>query len=196
MRDLQFDSYAQISPYRDTPNQSRPAQAPQAQPAPPTTTPGAPSYPSDASMQAWRTGGYSTPKYTAPSFSQSAMAGWDQTKWSDPNKQDPKYAIGRIMSNYAPTSDNAAKVAADIQRAYPGTTYDGKDTVNIPGVGVVDFLEAFNEGGRRWQWGAQPTTATGSISPLSVAINSQQQQPGNNSMNNYIQQLLASTVVR
>ena len=197
-RDYAFDSYAQQSPYRDTPNNSRPpgqssvqaavagqgAPAPPAAPAPSTTTPGAPNYPVDPGMSQWRTGGYAAPAYNTFS-SGNAMSGWDQTKWNDPNKQSPKYAVGHILSNYNPQGSvgngqlNAA--VADIQRAYPGTTHDGKGNVTIPGVGRVDILEAAGNGGKAWQWGAedngspngQPTTATGRISPLQVAITQQ-----------------------
>lgn len=189
VRDTDFDSYAQQTPYQDTPNHARPsAQSPlqSAVSSTPTTTPGAPAYPVDPGMAQWRTGGYSAPQYTTPGFAQNAMAGWDQSKWNDPTRQSPKYAVGRILSQFDPNgaaqNGTIQRAFAEIQRAYPGSTFNGKDTVTIPGVGEVDLLEAAGLGGKAWQWGAktagqpngQATTATGGISPLQVAITQQQ----------------------
>jgi hypothetical protein len=44
------------------------------------------------------------------------------------------------------------KVLAEIQKAYPGTTLIGKDTINIPGVGKTDILRGASAGGKGWQW--------------------------------------------
>jgi hypothetical protein len=44
------------------------------------------------------------------------------------------------------------KVLAEIQKAYPGTTLIGKDTINIPGVGKTDILRGADVGGKGWQW--------------------------------------------
>jgi hypothetical protein len=44
------------------------------------------------------------------------------------------------------------QVLAEIQKAYPGTTLIGKDTINIPGVGKTDILRGADVGGKGWQW--------------------------------------------
>jgi hypothetical protein len=56
------------------------------------------------------------------------------------------------MSQFAPTTENMPKVLAEIQKAYPGTTLIGKDSINIPGVGTTDILRAADVGGKGWQW--------------------------------------------
>lgn len=189
MRNEFADSYGQqaASPYRDTPNTSRPpAQPGQPQvPQQPATSGAGPSnYPVDPGFASWRTGGYNAPKYTTPGFAQSAMAGWDQSKWQDPNHQSPKYAVGRILSQYAPNDPaQRAQAIAQIQQAYPGSTFDGKDWLNIPGVGGGDILKGANNGGEAWQWGfgnGAPTTANGRINPLTAAIQNHPQQESAN----------------
>ena len=100
---------------------------------------------------AWDTDGYSAPAYTPPSAG-AAPPGWDAEKWNDPNHQTPKYGVGRILSNFPPTLDGLKSAMGDIEKAYPGTTYDGKDKLTIPGVGTIDVLEAAGEGGKAWRW--------------------------------------------
>jgi hypothetical protein len=56
------------------------------------------------------------------------------------------------MSQFAPTTENMPKVLAEIQKAYPGTTLIGKDSINIPGVGKTDILRGADVGGKGWQW--------------------------------------------
>ena len=101
---------------------------------------------------AWDTDGYSAPAYTTGS-AKGVMTGWDDKKWNDPNNQHPKYVVGRILSQYSPSSDadfNAA--VTEIQKAYPGTTTNGKDKVTIPGVGTIDMRQNAGLGGTAWQW--------------------------------------------
>ncbi len=112
---------------------------------------------------AWDTDGFAAPQFTAGNVG-GVMSGWDATKWADPNNQHPKYVIGRILSGYAPTTDNAPKAAADIAKAYPGTTFNGKDKITVPGVGTIDFLKGAGNGGEAWQYGIEdgsPSSASG-----------------------------------
>jgi len=131
-----------------TPPPQAPPVAPQpgAPPAPPAAAP-APSLPANAD-----TDGYAKPAYTAATPSSAPPPGWDAKKWSDPAHQTPKYVVGRIMSQFAPTTENMPKVLAEIQKAYPGTRLVGKDSIEIPGVGTTDILRAADVGGKGWQW--------------------------------------------
>lgn len=86
-----------------------------------------------------------------------ALPGWDQTKWSDPNKSDPKYDVGRILAKYPPTTAGLQQAWPEIQALYPGATFDGKDSISgIPGtLGAVDVLQGASQGGTAWWWGDQ-----------------------------------------
>jgi len=84
------------------------------------------------------------------------LPGWDAAKWADPNHQTPKYVVGRIVSQYGADDAGFAKAVAEIQKAYPGTTTDGKDKVTIPGVGTIDIRTEASSGGTGWAW--QPLT--------------------------------------
>lgn len=101
---------------------------------------------------AWNTDGYQAPAYV-PQAAGQAPPGWDATKWNDPNHQTPKYGVGRILSGFPPTVDGLKSAMADIEKAYPGTTFNGKDTINVPGVGPVDVLQSAGSGGVAWRWG-------------------------------------------
>ena len=98
-------------------------------------------------MSAFNTDGFAQPGYTASSFG-NALSGWDQAKWADPNHQTPKYVVGRAIAEGGNMQDPAARasVIANLQKAYPGTTYDGKDKVTIPGVGTFDIFGGAGEG--------------------------------------------------
>jgi hypothetical protein len=135
-----------IPPSTPPPQASTPPVVPGATPTPPATVP-APALPANAD-----TDGYAAPAYTAAAASSSPPPGWDAKKWSDPAHQTPKYVVGRIMSQFAPTTENMPKVLAEIQKAYPGTTLIGKDSINIPGVGKTDILRGADVGGKGWQW--------------------------------------------
>lgn len=76
-------------------------------------------------------------------------AGFDQTKWNDPNKHDPKYDVGRILAQHPNDMENALPY---IQQLYPGTTFDGKDTITIPGYGSFDVLQGRSTGAWTPQW--------------------------------------------
>jgi hypothetical protein len=105
------------------------------------------------------------PKSTGPSFDTPravpaalppALPGWDAGKWADPTHVTPKYVIGRILANFAPTPQGLEDALPDIQRAIPGTTRVGDDKLDIPGVGIVDVGLSFSVGGGvGWWWGQE-----------------------------------------
>lgn len=100
----------------------------------------------------WDTDGYAAPAYTAPAAG-AVPDGWDATKWNDPNNQHPKYAVGRILSQFPPTVDGLAAAFPEIEKAYPGATFNGKDKISIPGVGTnIDVLKGASNGGEAWRW--------------------------------------------
>ena len=107
---------------------------------PPSTTPGAPPAgpgpvgPPTTDQSKWDTDGYATPSYTAQKFG-SAPAGWDATKWANPNHQTPKYVVGRILSSAGDLKNPASRDSAikQIQQAYPGAQFNGKDKISIDG---------------------------------------------------------------
>jgi len=112
----------------------------------------------------WDTDGYGAPKYTAQNYG-NAVAGFDQTKWADPNHQTPKYVVGRILQeasggtgNLADPTQRAAAIAK-IQEAYPGATYDGKDKIVMPDGGTVDIFTGASAGQYGIAW--QPETGPG-----------------------------------
>lgn len=97
-------------------------------PPSPETTP----KPQDTTQ--WDTDGYGKPGYTATHYG-SAPAGWDPTKWADPNHQSPKYVVGRILVEAGDLKDPAKRNAAieNIKKAYPGAQFNGKDKISIDG---------------------------------------------------------------
>ena len=95
------------------------------------------------------------------------LDGWDATNWNDPNMQTPKYVSGRIFSKYSAGDPAQVEAAmAEIQKAYPGAEFDGKDKLTIPGVGTVDVIIGAGGPNPQWGWlagggGATGTTANG-----------------------------------
>jgi hypothetical protein len=81
---------------------------------------------------------------------------------------------------------NRAKVLANLQAAYPGTTdVNGKDKVHIPGVGVVDIFGNATGGEFRPQWlpeevGGAAAAPAGLSSLFGAALGGV--QPGQDSM--------------
>jgi hypothetical protein len=114
---------------------------------PPTTTTPTPD------TSAWDTGGYAKPAYTSTNYNQQAVSGYDPAKWANPAHQTPKYVVGRILSGYNLNDPTQLQTAmADIAKAYPGTTWAGKDVINVPGIGNVDVIRDFGgESGIAWQ---------------------------------------------
>lgn len=106
----------------------------------------------------WDTDGYAAPSWFPDQYNPTTPAGWDQTKWSDPNYMSPKYAVGKILSNYPANVGGLTKAYEDIKRAFPGATYDGKDKLMIPGVGTIDVGQAFSAQASG-QYGPDVTTA-------------------------------------
>jgi len=100
------------------------------------------------------TNGYQSPQVVQAPASRYAMPGWDNGKWNDPNNQDPKYVVGRILSNIPGRTDQMGEAVRRIQAAYPGTQQVGNGDISIPGVGVIDILMGAGAGGRGWWWGA------------------------------------------
>lgn len=100
----------------------------------------------------WDTDSYSAPQYIAPSYG-NVMGGWSADNWANPNMQTPKYAIGRILSNYPSTVEGLSQAMAEIQKAYPGTVWNGKDTITVPGLGSIDVLAGAGAPGSSWWWG-------------------------------------------
>src|SRR6185295_12573910 len=86
-----------------------------------------------------------------------ALPGWDQAKWEDASRagRDTKYDVGKILSKYAPTLEGLRQAWAEIQKMYPGATFDNKDTISgLPGtMGPVDVLVGASQGGTAWWWG-------------------------------------------
>ena len=81
-----------------------------------------------------------------------APPGWDSTKWADLNHQSIKYKIGRILAKYPPTVEGLKQALPELQMAFPGLTFDGKDSITIPGGKPVDVLRNASNGGDGWQW--------------------------------------------
>ena len=100
------------------------------------------------------TNGYQSPKIVQAPASRYAMPGWDNAKWNDPNNQDPKYVVGRILSNLPGRTDQMGTAVQAIKAAYPGTQQVGAGDISIPGVGVIDILMKSSTGGSGWWWGA------------------------------------------
>lgn len=100
----------------------------------------------------WNTDGYAIPGFTSGTFNQQAFSGWDQAKWADPNHQTPKYVVGRIMASHPNSPEGRAAMIADIQKAYPGSQFNGKDKMTIPGLGTIDIFGAAGAGEFRPQW--------------------------------------------
>jgi len=96
------------------------------------------------------TNGYAKPGY-AVAGSPQAPPGWDQAKWANTAHQSPKYAVGRILSQYPQTTEGLKQAMPEIIKAYPGAVQTGEDTIKIPGVGEIDVVKA---GGGFW-WGAE-----------------------------------------
>jgi hypothetical protein len=110
----------------------------------------------------WNTDSYAAPQHTAEKFG-NTMAGWDATKWNNADHQTPKYAVGRILSNYKPDQAGFDSAVEEIKKAYPGSSTDGKDKITIPGVGTIDVRTGASIGGTGWAW--QPMEEGGGGGP-------------------------------
>jgi hypothetical protein len=108
--------------------------------------------------------------------STQALAGWDPTKWADPNHNTPKYQIGRILAGFAPTTANMDAVVAALQAVMPGVTRTGPGNIFVPGFGDTDILQSANAGGTAWQW-IDPNDPTGQIAAGGGAAQAMQPDP-------------------
>jgi hypothetical protein len=148
-----------------------PPASPDGSPAAPPATPDGGGGAGVGDTSGWNTDGYAAPAHVAATPS-AAPPGWDADKWNDSTHQTPKYGAGRILSQYPPTVEGLTAAAKEIEQAYPGSTFNGKDTLSIPGVGDIDVLKGAGKGGEAWQWmpkgeggdAAAPTAAKGAPS--------------------------------
>lgn len=99
-------------------------------------------------------GGYQAPAWMPATWGET-LPGWSAENWGNVDMLTPKYVVGRILSNYDVTTEEGINAAiADIQKAYPGTTWNGFDTITIPGVGAIDIIAAAGGANPSWWWGA------------------------------------------
>jgi hypothetical protein len=115
------------------------------------------------------TNGFQSPQAVQPPASRYALPGWDSNKWNDPTNQDPKYVVGRILSNLPGTTDQMGTAVQRIAAAYPGTKQVGQGDIQIPGVGVIDILMKSSTGGSGWWWGDASQVAAGQKKPAPAA---------------------------
>lgn len=77
-----------------------------------------------------------SPAPTAAPWQQTATpGGFDQGKWNDPNKSDPKYDIGHMVAS-GMSNDQIAQYVA---QKFPGWSIVGTDTIRDPQGNVFDF---------------------------------------------------------
>ncbi len=127
----------------------------------------APTLPSMPDLTGAKTSGHVMPKFTTSKAGATPL-GWDAGKWADPMHQTPKYVVGRIMSAYdLKNPEQRGQAISEIQQAYPGTTFNGKDRLTFPGGGVVDIFGAAGAGEYRPQWLSE-SEGDGSMPPASA----------------------------
>ena len=122
-------------------------------PADATTPPADATTPPAQDTTKWDTDGYAKPAYTAANPAKTAPPGWSNEKWNNPNHQTPKYVIGRILSQFPPRTENVDAAVAEINKAFPGTTRVSNGDIKVPGLGVIDVLQAADVGGKAWHFG-------------------------------------------
>ena len=127
----------------------------------------------------WDTDGWGTPQYISRQPG-NVMEGWSAENWDNPNMQTPKYVFGRIASNYDPNNpDDVNAMVAELQKAYPGAEFDGKDKLTIPGLGTIDVIIGAGAPGAKWGW-IDLTNDAGTSGPLQNAIASAENPLGAN----------------
>jgi len=82
---------------------------------------------------------FTLPQYTSSNYG-TAPGGYDPVKWTSADHQTPKYVVGRITADGFASGKPLDQIVADIQRAYPGTTWNGKDIITNPEWGSIDFV--------------------------------------------------------
>ena len=128
-------------------------------------------YTAATDRSSWDSNEWSAPAWTPTRYNPTAISGYDATKWGSATHQTPKYVVGRILSGYNLNDPGQLQAAMnDIIRAYPGTTWEGGDTINFPGIGRVDVIRDFGgESGIAWQpWNAA-AAPPGAAPPASTA---------------------------
>lgn len=99
--------------------------------------------------------------------------GYDQNKWNDPNKHDPKYDIGRILSKYPPNEQGLQAAGPELEKL--GFRLAGKDKIVGPDGHPVDVGQGFSgaaEKGGMGNWWWNPSFVEGQQNG-----NAMQQQP-------------------
>jgi len=134
-----------------------------------------------ATNPAWDTDGYAAPAYTATDFG-PVLPGWDDTKWKNANNQHPKYVVGRILSKYSPDDAGTQAAVQEIMKAYPGTTFDGKDKITVPGLGTIDFRVGAGVGGKGWQWDDGSAAGTSSQASRGLPVSASSSAPMANAL--------------
>lgn len=108
--------------------------------------------------QSYDTDGYATPGYMTGA-GKTMLGGYEPSKLGNIGHQTPKYAVGRIVSNYADTTEGLRQALPDLQRAYPGVQIVGNGgkldfrNSTAPQLGIVDVGKGFSAGGGQgYQW--------------------------------------------
>lgn len=84
--------------------------------------------------------------------------GYDQGKWNDPNKHDPKYDVGRILSKYPPGPQGLQQAAPELQQL--GFRVIGKDKIVGADGFPIDVGQGFSggmENGSPMNWWWNPS---------------------------------------
>jgi hypothetical protein len=98
--------------------------------------------------------------------------------------------VGRILSMYGSTPEGLQQAMPAIQAAFPGAQLVGIDSINIPGIGIVDVGLGFDQGGNQgWAW--QPDSdGTGGAGAGSGSANGMGSGAFGDSIRAKIQQLM------
>ncbi len=113
-------------------------------------------------------------------------AGFDAGKWNDPNKHDPKYDVGRLVSSGASNE----QIQQMLQQQYPGWTVTGGDKIRDPQGNMFDFRYASKDpqyGGHGLPAWLDQGGGTNQQAPGNSMFGQQQGQGQN--QNNFLQQM-------
>jgi hypothetical protein len=88
-----------------------------------------------------------------------APPGYDPEKWANQEHQTPKYKVTRILTSFGDLRDegNRNRAIQALMEAEPGTQYNGKDKIMLPGSGEgrgvwIDVFGNASGGEYRPQW--------------------------------------------
>lgn len=92
----------------------------------------------------------------------NAPPGFDQGKWADPNKHDPKYDVGRALAGHPNDPEGSL---AEIRQRYADANLTG-DSLDIPSQGIhgQDVLYGLKGGAWQPQW-LDPNDQGGGAAP-------------------------------